>query len=71
MAPPVEIDRQIVAISFDSGNRVSNIERFGLADGEIVALSRRVTDTGPSGMSVLRQLMANFGRFNPTQMLGG
>ncbi|MDD7971483.1 outer membrane protein assembly factor BamE [Roseinatronobacter alkalisoli] len=68
---PVEVDRQIVAISFDSADRVSNIERFGLEDGEIVALSRRVTDTGPSGMSVLRQLMSNFGRFNPAQMLGG
>ncbi|WP_439560908.1 outer membrane protein assembly factor BamE [Roseinatronobacter sp.] len=67
--PPVEVDRQIVAITFDSSDRVSNIERFGLEDGEIVPLSRRVTDTGPSGMSVLRQLMSNFGRFNPTQML--
>lgn len=68
---PVEVDRQIVSITFDSADRVSNIERFGLEDGEIVALSRRVTDTGPSGMSVLRQLMSNFGRFNPAQMLGG
>lgn len=68
---PVEVDRQVVAITFDGGDRVRNIERFGLEDGEVVALSRRVTDTGPAGMGVLRQILGNFGRFNPRQMLGG
>ncbi|MCC5992640.1 MAG: outer membrane protein assembly factor BamE [Rhodobacteraceae bacterium] len=68
---PVELDRQVVAITFDTSDRVSNVERFGLEDGEVIALSRRVTDTGPAGVSVLRQIMSNFGRFNPRQMLGG
>lgn len=68
---PVEIDRQVVAISFDAGGRVSNIERFGQQDGEVVALSRRVTDSGPSSASVLRQILSNFGRFNPGALLGG
>lgn len=69
--PPVEVKREVVTISFDGSDRVSNVERFGLEQGEVVALSRRITSTGPSGMSVLRQLFANFGQFNPAQMLGG
>jgi outer membrane protein assembly factor BamE (lipoprotein component of BamABCDE complex) len=67
---PEEVDRQVVAISFDNANRVSNIERFGLRDGEVVPLSRRVTSPGPSGLVLLRQLLSNFGQFNPSQVLG-
>ena len=68
---PIETRREVVAISFDADDRVSNIERFGLEDGNIVALSRRVTASGPAGQSVLRQLLGSLGRFNPAQMLGG
>ncbi|MFN7001798.1 MAG: outer membrane protein assembly factor BamE [Roseinatronobacter sp.] len=68
---PVEVNREVVTISFDGAGRVSNIERFGLEQGEVVALSRRVTSTGPTGPALLRQLFANFGRLNPAQMLGG
>lgn len=68
---PVEVKREVVAISFDSRDRVANIERYGLEDGQVVALSRRVTSTGPSGQSILRQLLGSIGQFNPAQMLGG
>lgn len=68
---PVEVRREVVAISFDGQDRVVNVERYGLADGEVVALSRRVTDTGPRGQSILRQLLGSIGQFDPTQMLGG
>ncbi len=66
---PEEIDRQVVMISFDGSDRVSNIERYGLEDGEVVALSRRVTSTGPTGGTILRQLLSNFGQFNPAQLI--
>jgi outer membrane protein assembly factor BamE (lipoprotein component of BamABCDE complex) len=68
---PVEVRREVVKISFDGAGRVANVERFGLEDGEVVALSRRVTSTGPTGVTLLRQLLSNFGQFNPAQMLGG
>ncbi|WP_245902469.1 outer membrane protein assembly factor BamE [Pararhodobacter marinus] len=57
-----EIDRQVVAISFDANDRVSNIERFGLQDGEVIALSRRVTDAGPRP-SIVSQVLAVLGNF--------
>ncbi|MCB1391505.1 MAG: outer membrane protein assembly factor BamE [Rhodobacteraceae bacterium] len=57
---PEEVDRQVVAISFDQRDRVSNIERFGLADGQVVALSRRVTDAGPRP-SVMSQVLRVIG----------
>lgn len=66
---PREVDRQIVAVSFDNSGRVSNVERFGLADGQVVALSRRVTDSNIKGSGLIRQLMGNLGRFNPGQFV--
>lgn len=65
---PREISRQVVAISFDANGLVSNVERFGLEKGRVVVLSRRVTDTGVSGTSTLRQLLRNIGNFNPGKM---
>ncbi|PRY26628.1 Beta-barrel assembly machine subunit BamE [Aliiruegeria haliotis] len=61
---PEVIERQVVAISFNSRGVVTNIERFGLQDGNVVALSRRVTDSNVQGVGFLRQLMGNVGRFN-------
>lgn len=66
---PQEIERQVVAISFDEGGTVTNIERFGLEDGRVVALSRRVTETNIKGASLIRQLLRNFGRFNAGDFL--
>ncbi len=68
---PEILDREIVAVSFDSRGVVSNVERFGLEDGNVVALSRRVTDSNVQGIGFLRQLMGNLGRINPAALGGG
>ena len=56
---PQEIDRQVVAISFDETNVVTNVERFGLERGQVVVLSRRVTDSNIEGVSFLGQLFGS------------
>ena len=66
---PVEIDREVVAITFDEGGIVANIERFGLEAGQVVPLSRRVTETNIKGASVLRQLFGNIGRLSADSIL--
>lgn len=63
-----EIERQIVAVSF-SGDRVANVERFGLDRGRIVPLSRRVTENSVEGSSFLRQLFGSVGRIRADQVL--
>lgn len=62
---PKEVEREVLAISFDASGTVQNIERFSLADGKIVPLSRRVTESSVSDNSFLRQLLSSIGRFNP------
>ena len=58
---PREIDREVVAISTDADGVVSNIERFTLNDGQVVALSRHVTDSNIKGVTLLSQLLGNLG----------
>lgn len=67
---PEEIDRQIVAITFTTDGVVENIERFGLADGQVVAISRRVTTPNVKSQGFLRQLFGNIGGINVGQALG-
>lgn len=69
MLEPEVVERQVVAISFDDQDLVQNIERFGLEDGRVVTLTRRVTSSSVQGKSFLRQLMGNLGQFNPASVL--
>ncbi len=69
--PPQVIERDIVAVSFSESGRVTNIERFGLEDGQIVQLSRRVTESSVRDVGFLRQILSNFGRINLGDVVGG
>lgn len=66
---PQEIDREVVAISFDAGGVVRNIERFGLQDGRVVTLSRRVTDSNIKGVTFLGQLLGSIGNVDAGQFI--
>lgn len=67
---PQEIDRQVVAIRFDGTGTVSNVERFGLERGQVVVLSRRVTETTVRDVTFIRQIIRNFGRIDLGEALG-
>jgi outer membrane protein assembly factor BamE (lipoprotein component of BamABCDE complex) len=67
---PVETERQVLAISFDDAGVVRNIERFGLQDGNVIVLSRRVTDNGVRDSTFIRQLLGSIGRVNAGDFLG-
>lgn len=67
---PQEVERQVLSISFDTAGRVSNIERFGLENGRVVALSRRITQSNIRGLGFIQQMMGNVGRVNPADFIG-
>ena len=67
---PEEIDRQVVAVTFTEEGVVENIERYGLADGQIVAISRRVTTANVKSQGFLKQLFGNIGAINAGSLLG-
>lgn len=66
---PQEVSRELLAVSFNANGTVANIERFGLEDGQVVTLSRRVTDNGLGNVSFIRQLLGNLGNFDPSSVL--
>lgn len=66
---PVEVDREVVSVSFSDAGVVENVERFGLEDGQVVALSRRVTTSNTRGVGFLRQLFSNFGTLDAGSFL--
>ena len=66
---PSVIERQVLAVSFSTNGRIKNIERFGLEDGQVIALNRRVTDSNIEGVSFIRQLMGNIGRVDAGTLL--
>ncbi len=67
---PQEIDRQVLAVTFNEAGTVENIARYGLEDGRVVEISRRVTETNVKGMSFIQQILGNFGRVDAASMLG-
>jgi outer membrane protein assembly factor BamE (lipoprotein component of BamABCDE complex) len=67
---PREVERQVVAVSFDDKGVVENVERFGLEKGQTVVLSRRVTDSNIKGIGFLRQLLGSVGNLNAGSILG-
>ena len=67
---PQETDRQVLVMSFSDAGILSNIERFGLEDGQVVALSRRVTDDGLRDTTFLRQILGNIGNIDASRLIG-
>ena len=66
---PQEVSREVVAVSFDQQGIVSNVERFGLEQGRVVTLSRRVTESSVSEISIIAQILGNLGNFQAGEFL--
>ena len=67
---PKEIDRQVLAVTFTEAGVVENIARYGLEDGRVVEISRRVTETNVKGLSFIQQILGSFGRLQAGDVLG-
>ncbi|MCC1494402.1 outer membrane protein assembly factor BamE [Cognatishimia sp. F0-27] len=65
------VDRRILAITFDEAGVVQNIATYGLEDGRVVPLTRRVTETSDGDIGFIRKLFGNIGGINAGQLLGG
>ena len=70
MYRPQVVERRVLAISFNEDDTIANIEEFGLEDGQVVPLARRVTDSSVVSNGFLRQLLGNIGNINPVDGFG-
>ena len=63
------VNREVVVVSFNAGGQVSNVERYGLEDGRVVALSRRVTETNLGRLTIVEQFLRSLGRIDPSELI--
>ena len=56
-------DRKVIAVEFDEAGVVAAINSFGLADGRKVQPVERVTPSAGHELTVIEQVLGNFGRF--------
>ena len=66
---PEVVSRELVAISFNQSGVVTGVERYGLEDGRVIPLQRRVTSSSIEDKTFVRQLLGNLGRFTPGDVL--
>ncbi len=56
---PTEVDREVLVLSFNKQGVLSNIERFGLQDGNIISLEHRVTKAAGPELSLIGQIIGS------------
>ena len=62
------VDRTVLAINFDQRGVVRDIKRYGLADGRVIDLTTRTTETGGRQLGVLEQLFGNLLNLDAEQL---
>jgi outer membrane protein assembly factor BamE (lipoprotein component of BamABCDE complex) len=67
---PQEISREVLVLSFGADGTLRNVERFGLEDGRVVALSRRTTEGVFEDNTFIRQILGNVGQVDAGALLG-
>lgn len=61
---PKEVERDIYVFSFDTNNQLVEKKHLTLADAQNVPFDETVTDTQKKELSVMKQLIQNFGRYD-------
>lgn len=65
---PREVNREMVVVSFNEAEILSNIQSYTLRDGRAVLLTRRVTETNLGRVSFIEQMLKGLGRIDPTSI---
>ncbi len=56
-------------MTFTEAGVVDGVGRYGLEDGRVIDISRRVTDSNIKGISYIRQLLGSIGRVRADDLL--
>ncbi len=66
---PVVTGRRVVAVQFDANDVVSGVNIYGFEDGRIIDLQTRTTPTHGRELTILQQLLGNFGTLTGEHLL--
>ena len=65
---PKVSDRRVVAVEFDANDVVTGVNIYGLDDGRIIDLQTRTTPTHGRELTILQQILGNFGTLTGEQI---
>jgi outer membrane protein assembly factor BamE (lipoprotein component of BamABCDE complex) len=68
---PEVVDQEVLVVKFDGGGMVSNMYIYGVEDGVVVEPVERETPTYGQELTIMQQLLGNFGRFNTSDENNG
>ena len=60
---PKEIERKVIQVTFNSNGNVEKVKQLSLEDGKKVAIDETKTPVLGKDLSVIDELIGNFGRF--------
>lgn len=66
---PKVVDRRVVAVEFDENEVVADVGVYGMEDGRVIDLQTRTTPTHGRKLTVVQQILGNFGRITGEQLL--
>lgn len=61
---PTVREQQVIAVDYDDDGTVTGVRRYGLDDAREIEVVERVTPTSGKKLTILQQLVGNFGRFS-------
>lgn len=59
-----ELQRQVIAVSFDQNGMVSDVRALSKNDGTDIAVVERQTPTAGNELTIMEQMLGNVGRFS-------
>jgi outer membrane protein assembly factor BamE (lipoprotein component of BamABCDE complex) len=66
---PVVTRRRVVAVQFDANDVVAAVNVYGFEDGRIIDLQTRTTPTHGRELTILQQILGNFGVLTGEELL--
>jgi outer membrane protein assembly factor BamE (lipoprotein component of BamABCDE complex) len=66
---PKVADRRVVAVEFDANDVVASVNVYGVEDGRVIDLQTRTTPTHGRQLTIVQQVLGNFGRLSAEQLL--
>ncbi|MDX2234923.1 MAG: outer membrane protein assembly factor BamE [Hyphomonadaceae bacterium] len=62
---PRTVGREVLVVKFDADGKVSNVERFGMEKGQVIAYSDDKTPTRGRELGIVEQIFGNIGNTSP------
>jgi outer membrane protein assembly factor BamE (lipoprotein component of BamABCDE complex) len=62
---PSTVGREVLVVKFDADGKVSNVEKFGMERGQVVAYNGERTPTRGRELGIIEQIFGNIGNSSP------